>query len=570
MYYMNRRNFFSLTAGAILGTNLPSGEPQTPQRDAGLKFTQQRTGVGPFRLPGGGSAPHMLLISADMVSPDLYHPARPVSKHVRIPNIRSLMEDGTFFSNAFCTVPICAPSRASYLTGRYSYIQGNSERAPEGLETQLRPDDVVFPEYLKAVGYVARQIGKCHVGTKKFLDAFGENDQPWDRWSPPVFDDDDFLSYQRSLGVKPQKYSREIVFRLQDRKTPGNSAGGWIVQEDGKPFPLEAQYSYYLGKKTIETVEALLANGSGKRHPMYLQLDIFDPHQPFSIPAGFEDRERELRAAIALPESYTAAQQRDFQRAPNEPEILDIYRRYWGIYDPEQLLNYRVAYALQMEIVDHTIGMVLARLKELGLYDEMLIAFISDHGEMNGRRAMVDKGVYLYPDVLRVPLVIKTPRSLGRKHAAVGSPVSLLDLSLTLLDFAGIKPEAKFDGVSLVPYLRDGEGSEDRTLLFFGGWHVGVNFACGIQHRTADGRRYLYSYNCTSTFDELYDLDSADAVNLIDSQEHKNVRAEVIRLLGTALQADPRWVGYWAEFRIAHFDALPKEAGDMQLFTTSS
>ena len=84
---------------------------------------------------------------------------------------------------------------------------------------------------------MTRQVGKCHVGAKKFIDAFGDNDQPWDRWSPPVFDDDDFLAYQRSLGVKPQKYSREIVFRMQDRTTPGNSAGGWIVQEDGKPFP---------------------------------------------------------------------------------------------------------------------------------------------------------------------------------------------------------------------------------------------------------------------------------------------------------------------------------------------
>lgn len=86
----------------------------------------------------------------------------------------------------------------------------------------------------------------------------------------------------------------------------------------------------------------------------------------------------------------------------------------------------------------------------------------------------------------------------------------------------------------------------------------------------SDGHRYLYAYNCTSPFDELYDLDSADAVNLIDSPEHRNVRAELIRLLGTALQSDVRWVGFWAEFRIARFDALPKEAGDMQLFTTSS
>jgi arylsulfatase A-like enzyme len=567
---MNRRNFFTLTAGTLLGNSLLSGEvPQSQQNDRPLKFTQQRTGAGPFERPDGSKQPHILLISADMVSPDLYHPTRPFSQHVRIPNIRSLMEDGTFFSNAFCTVPLCAPSRASYLTGRYSYIQGNGERAPEGLETQLRPDDIVFPEYLKAAGYIARQIGKCHVGTKKFLDAFGENDQPWDRWSPPVFDDDDFLAYQRSLGVTPQKYSREIVFRMQDRKTPGNSVGGWIVQEDGKPFPLEAQYSYYLGKKAVETVEGLVSNGSIKRHPMYLQLDIFDPHQPFSIPAGYEDRERELRAVISLPESYKVAQRQNFQRGKNEPEILDVYRRYWGIYDAEQLLNYRVAYALQMEIVDHTIGMVLKRLKELGLYDEMLIAFISDHGEMNGRRAMVDKGVYLYPDVLRVPLVLKSPHTMPRKHATVESPVSLLDLSQTLLDFAGIVPEAKLDGVSLVPYLREGKGSEDRTLLFFGGWHVGVNFACGLQHRASDGRRYLYAYNCSSTFDELYDLDSIDAANLIDSPDHAQIRKELINLLGEALQADPRWVGFWAEFRIARFKELPKVAGDMQLFTTS-
>ena len=107
-----------------------------------------------------------------------------------------------------------------------------------------------------------------------------------------------FLDTSASLGVKPQKYSREIIFRMQDRTTPGNSVGGWIVQEDGKPFPIEAQYSYYLGKKAIETVESLVANGSLKHHPLYLQLDFFDPHQPFSIPAGFEERERELRSVM--------------------------------------------------------------------------------------------------------------------------------------------------------------------------------------------------------------------------------------------------------------------------------
>lgn len=565
---MDRRTFCELTAGALFGKGIAAGQASSDASGNRLRFTKAQMGEGPFVTTGRGRPPHILLISADMVGPDLYHPTRPLSRHVRLPAIRSLMQDGVFFSNAFCTVPLCSPSRASYLTGRYSYVLGNGERAPNGLETQLRADDIIFPEYLKAAGYVTRQLGKCHVGAKKFLDAFGDNDQPWDQWSPPVFTDDNFLAYQRSLGVKPQKYSREIVFRMQDRTTPGNSAGGWIVQEDGKPFPPEAQYSYYLGKKAVDTVESLVANGSLEHQPMYLQLDIFDPHQPFSIPAGFEERERELRKIMTVPASWQTAKDRNFQRAPDEPEIIDIYRRYWGIYDPEKLVDYRIAYILQMELVDRVIGMVIGKMKELGLYDDMLIAFISDHGEMDGRRALIDKGVFLYPDIVRVPLVLKPPAGMKPGQATVASPVSLLDLSQTILDFAGIKPEAKFDGISLVPALQSGEGPEERTLLFFGGWHVGVNFDCGIQHRAADGRRYLYSYNCTSKVDELFDLDSDDATNLSQSPQHAEIRKELILRLGAALQADPRWVGYWAEFRIAHYGDLPRQTGDMQLFSS--
>lgn len=564
---MDRRLFCGLTAGALFGNGWLADESNAQERSSKLRFTKDAVGEGPFHTSADGSRPNILVISADMVGPDLYHPARSLSRHVQIPAIRSLMQEGTFFSNAFCTVPLCSPSRASYLTGRYSYVQGNGERAPQGLESELRNDDIIFPEYLRAAGYVARQVGKCHVGAQKFIDAFGNNDQPWDRWSPPVFDDDEFLAYQRSLGVKPQKYAREIVFRMQDRTTPGNSAGGWIVQEDGKPFPMEAQYSYYLGKKAIETVESLISNGSLQHHPMYLQLDIFDPHQPFSIPAGFEQRERELRQIMTLPESWHTARQRDFKRAPDEPEVINIYRNYWGLYDPQELIDYRIADILQMELVDHVIGMVLARIKELGLYENTLIAFISDHGEMSGRRALVDKGVYLYPDILRVPMVMKPPTGAPRQHAAVEAPVSLLDLSQTILDYAGIRAEAKFDGISLRPAIENGDAQEERTLLFFGGWHVGVNFDCGIQGRASDGRRYLYAYNCTSPVDELFDLDSEDATNLIGLPAYAKIRKELILRLGKALESDPRWIGYWAEFRIARFDDLPRTSGDMQLFT---
>jgi arylsulfatase A-like enzyme len=565
---MNRRHFLEVATFAALSRSSSAGDQQKRGQEQPQDYTQPRTGAGPFQRTREGKAPHMFMISADMVSPDLYHPARPLSQHVHTPAIHSLMKDGTFFANACCTVPLCSPSRASYLTGRYSYIQGNGERAPEGLETQLRADDTIYPKYLRAAGYVARQHGKAHVGTSKFIDAFTENDNPWDRWSPPVFDDDAFLTYQRGLGVKPQKYSREIVFRMQDRPTPGNSAGGWIVQEDGKPFPFEAHYTYYLAKRTIDTLRDLVDTGVAAKHPIYLQLDIFDPHQPFSIPAGFEQREQELRKVITLPRSYETVRERNFRRADNEPEIIDIYRKYWGIYDPQTLLDYRVAYILQMELVDRAIGMVLDEIRKLGLYDESVITFISDHGETNGRRAIVDKGVYVYPDVLRVPFVIKPA---GAAHSrVVEDPVSLLDLSQTLFDIAGIQPEAKFDGISLLPALSGNALPQRGPLLFFGGWHVGVNFACGIGHRFSDDRYFVYAYNLSSPNDELYDMNSDDAVNLIDDPAHKSVRDEMIRMLGEALQSDPRWIGYWAEFRIARYNLLPKTNGDMQLFTKPS
>jgi arylsulfatase A-like enzyme len=501
----------------------------------------------------------------DMVSPDFYLPSRPFSSRIHLPTLHSLMKDGVFFRNAFTTVPLCAPSRASYLTGRYTYVLGNGERAPDGLRAELRPDDVIFPEYLRACGYVTTQCGKCHVGTQKFIDAFGESDNPWNRWAPPIYDDEIYLDYQRRLGVSPQKYSREIVMLQRDRITPGNSVGGWIEQADGKPFPLEAHYSYYLAQRAVNKMRDASMNPARSKRPIYLQLDFFDPHQPLSIPDGFQDREKELRGLLSLPGSYEKVRSRDWVSMTDQPKIYDLYREYWGLYDPKSLLEYRIGYALQMELVDRALDVFVQELRRQNLYDESLIIITGDHGEMNGRWGVIDKGVYLYPDVLRVPLVIKMPVSSGIRSHTIDSPVSLLDLAPTLLEMVGITPSARLDGLSLLSLLRGTAKPTDRELIFSCGWHVGINFACGTQKWESDGAHYLYSYNGSSRIDELYDMNSDDAENLAQKREYSQIRKEMIEKLGAALQRDPRWLGYWAGFRVDNFFELPKATGDMQL-----
>lgn len=547
---MHRRDFLGLAVAQQVAQRI-EGPP---------RFIHKKTGAHPFRARPPARRPHMFLLTLDMVSPDHYHSSRSLHREMELPAIRSLFADAVVFTNAFCASPLCAPARAALATGRYTYITANGERAHDGHETILRPTDVIFQEYLKATGYKTKHAGKGHLGTQKFMDAFDENDNAWDRWAPPVQDDELYLAHLRRLGVKPQRYRKEIFGLQQDRKTRQASLGGWIEQADGRPFPVEAQYSHYLAQRAIDKLDAALNEGG----PVYLQLDLFDPHQPFSIPAGFEARERQLRAAFRLPESYEEVRARDWRAVPDEPKIYDFYRKSWGLYDAETIRDYRVANALQMEVVDRALAKFLGELKRRKLYDDSIIILTADHGEMNGRRAVVDKGVYLFPDVLRVPLAIKMP---GQPHRLVDAPVSHLDIAPTLLEIAGIEPLERLDGESLMPYLNRTGAPHDREFLFECGWHTGVNFACGIQHWDAKGGHWLYSYNLSSSVDELYDLHSTDARNLAGKAEHAQTHRDMIRRLGAFLEKDPRWIGYWHSFRVDHYFDLPKRAtGDYQMF----
>ena len=347
---------------------------QRTEGDARSQFLDPKRGRNPFEtVTPPRSRPHIFVLTADMVSPDHYHPSRPFHRHMELPALRSLASDSVVFDNAFCTSPLCAPARASLFTGRYSYITANGERAHDGHATTLRDDDVIFQEYLKATGYATKHAGKGHVGVAKFVDAFDENSAAWDRWSPPIESDEYYRAYLRSLGVRPQKYTREIRGLEQDRSTPSNSVGGWIEQTGGSPFPVEATYSYFLAEQAISKLAVALEARSG---PAYVQIDLFDPHQPFGVPAGFQRREQELQAVCAeLPRSYKETAESNWEPQPGQPKIYDQYRRYWGLYDPNTVSSYRVANALQMEVVDHGLKRFIAELKRRGIYDESVIIF---------------------------------------------------------------------------------------------------------------------------------------------------------------------------------------------------
>ncbi len=527
-----------------------------------IRFVQPRSGQHPFTAQGGRPLPHIFVISMDMVPTEAYAADSPYAQHLHTPHIRRLFDDGVRFSNAFAVSPLCGPSRAGYLTGRYPYITVNEERAHEGQAIALRESDVIFPEYLKAAGYQTRHVGKSHVGTEVFTRAFSENDAPWNRWAPPLTDDDGYLAYLRERGIQPMRYQRELVGLAPDRTTPGNRYGGWVVQANGDPFPIEGTYPHYLAHRAAETLETMLRRSPGQ--PLYLQLDFFGPHQPFAIPAGYEEREIALRQVVELPASYWEARKRDFRAAEDEPRIYEVYRRNWGLHDPRLARDYIICNLLQMEVLDAAIGRFLEALAERGLYDDALIVLMGDHGEMNGHRALIDKGVYGHPRVARAPLAIKLPggAQAGRQ---VDAPVSLLDLAPTLLEAAGVQPLERLDGESLWPHLRGEQVARAKPILFEAHWHVAPNPAVALIEEPMPNQPFMYTYNLTSDVDELYDLADPGCRNLARDPGLSEIKVAMIRALAQVLSAHPRWRCYWHPMRLDKYALVGQEPADMQM-----
>ena len=528
-----------------------------------MHFLNPRQCRHPFEQTEAGR-PNIFVFTLDMVSPLFYRAPSPYLETLQMPAWDGLKRDAVCFDNAFSVSPLCGPSRASLFTGRYPYLLVNEERAHDGCEVSLRPDDPIYPEYLKAVGYLTGHVGKGHIGTEKLIQAFGENCSPWDRWAPPIHDDAEYHQYLRDRGINGFRFAREITGLKSDRSTPGNSYGGWLEQEDGQPFPMEGTYPHYLVDRGCAFLDSLV-HQSGGEAPIYLQVDLFAPHQPFLVPSGLEERERSIRAEVSLPQSYLEWLGNDCRAAGPEPKIYDTYRRSWGLYDQEAARDYLVAHLLQMEVIDLALEKFLAKLKDLGLYENSVVVFAADHGEMNLEQGLIDKGVYGHPHAARVPLLAKLPgnRSAGE---VVDCPVCLLDVAPTMLEFTGVRPFAQLDGENLLDRFGPSATPRDAPIVFECGWHIAPNPAIAVHHYEGPDRHYRYVYNVTSTVDELYDLASEDCRNLIDEPESQSVRLSMLAQMREILHSDERWRCYRQSFELDKEGDLPVRAGDMQMF----
>ena len=320
------------------------------------------------------------------------------NSHIRTPNLDRLCADGTAFSRAYCQSPICTPSRASFLTGMYpstvhGCMNGNerwSGAAP--LVTRLLAD----------VGYRCGLIGKLHLagtygkeGALGRLEPRGDDGYSYFQWSQSPMDrwetGHDYADWLAERG--------ESIAELTSL-TKGDS---YTALEGGVPVALHQ--TTWCAEKAVEFIHEGEAEGS-TRKPWLLSVNPFDPHPPFNPPREMLERyDVEQMPAPLFRETDPAVQKRlegiDFQTACRRPGE-------WN----SRLLT--AAYYAMIELIDQSVGRILAALEKTGQRDRTIILFTSDHGEALCDHGLLLKGCRFYEGLVRVPLIFSWPRHIQR------------------------------------------------------------------------------------------------------------------------------------------------------------
>ena len=447
--------------------------------------------------------PNILLVMVDQLAASWL----PAYGHgvVQAPNLTALAREGVVFDAAYCPSPLCAPSRASLLTGRLPSRTRVYDNAAE-----MRASLPTVTHALRAAGYATALAGKMHFVGADQLHGFEE------RLTPDVYPAgmDWTPDWRAPLGERlPWYHTMESVLH------PGVSAASMQVDYDDEV--------------RFHAVRALYDHARARpRDPLFLVASFTSPHDPWELPPRWWDR----YDPAGIPLSDVPSIPLD-DADPHSVRLRAMCGTDAADLSDEQIRRARHAYFAAISYVDERIGEVLRALTDSGLADDTVVVFTADHGEMLGERGLWFK-MSFFEDSARVPLVVRGRRGAAPAGTRVGAPVSALDLAPTLLDLAGVPHDAEaregLDGESLVPLLSgtgDGDAARRRPV-------VAEYLAEGVTAPMVMVRRGALKYvRCPGDPEQLYDLDAdpRELRNRAGGDRHAEGLAEL------RAEADRRW-----------------------------
>jgi choline-sulfatase len=454
-------------------------------------------GPSPSAGPPGGEGKNVLLLMTDQHRPEALGIRGDTV--AQTPNLDALARCGVRFDHAYCTDPVCVPSRASLLTGLHVHHHKTyNNNIPWPFE-----HGTVAHAFAQA-GYMTALIGKMH-----FVDAQTHG-----------FDYKlDFNDWYQCLGPKTKLRAEEIIDPNSGSGLPqiddlwrdfGDPWTGVITRDNRQGLVAPGRISALAEDDHFESFVAResirFLRNYGTKRPFFLVSSFLKPHDPF-MPA---ERFAKMFHAedMKLPDSWGKV---DLAHVPKF--VRDLIHYNWStpeLRDPDTARLRIALYYAALAQADDCIGKVLQTLKELGLDQNTIVLYTADHGEMLAVHGLWQKSVFYEPSV-GVPLIFRVP-GITPESAVCVNPVSLVQVFPTLTDLCGLPIPSGLDGSSLLADLRAPQ--EKRETTVFAEHNLpGPDSRYMIRHGDFKYCHYV------SDMPELYDL-------VADPQEMKNLALE--------------------------------------------
>lgn len=484
---------------------------------------------------------------------------------LRTPHIDSIAGRGLRFGRFYVATPICMPNRATLMTGRMPSLHGARHN---GIPLSLHA--TTFVDLLAAAGYRTALIGKCHLqsmspgkpvhgmpATDPNLasppEPLREADRSWSRhgrydqelsssWKDPAHElDMPYYGFQHvELCINHGDRVAGHYSRWLEARHPGaDKLRGAANQLAGNSYiapqawrtalPEDLYPTHYIAERTMAYLEDHARSGGDA--PFVLQCAFPDPHHPFTPPGRYWDMydpdDIELPPSFAqsiadLPPHLAALREAAARGKANRNG-----QRAMAITEREAREAIALTYGM-ISMIDDRIGMVLAKLRQLGLEGNTVVIFTADHGDFMGDHQLLLKGALHYQGLVRVPFIWADP---GRSDAGAtrGDLGGTLDISRTVLSRAGLASHHGDHGRDLMA-LPD----PARAMLIEDHQRYGyMGFGHGFRVRSLVTARHRLTLYQDTAWGELYDLadDPSEMRNLWDDPEHQAIRHRLTEAL---------------------------------------
>ncbi|GMN10417.1 hypothetical protein MTsPCn9_31170 [Croceitalea sp. MTPC9] len=397
------------------------------------------------------------------------------SKLIETPNIDRLANEGMLFSNACVTNSICAPSRATILTGKHNHINGKIDNHFPFDSTQ-----VTFPQIFQRNGYKTSMFGKLHFGNNpKGLDEFKILPGQGNYINPKFITKNgdtivkgyvtDIVTDFALNWLKEESNTQEPFMMMYLHKAPHRP---WWPRADKfkefskKTFPLpKSLFDDYKNRGTAaKTAEMSIFN-----HMMYSHDSKIRPETLVEMGALVQPSVKEYENGFYGPYNRATENQKS-EYKPTLDSINNFFLKNWPKMSDKEKMEWKYQRYMQdylgtISSVDDNVGRLLDYLDESGLAENTIVVYTSDQGFFLGEHGWFDKR-FIYNESFKTPLLVKWP-GVVKPGTVENEMVQNLDFAQTMLEAAQINPPQDMQGESLVSLLKGDREKWDREAVYY-------------------------------------------------------------------------------------------------------